>query len=272
MLDKTPRQIITLIGASLIAFSANARHLKLYAYDIADVGSTVVTYTFDRVSGPKAGVAEGNPMLHEIEIEYAINEHWMQSLYFDYDYSSSTANFSGVGVISSLKTEFNIPFSEKGKHFFDFRLNIELAKALNSQTSAYGETDAADTAEFRFIFEKNFENFTLILGPMFVQNIGGPSDLGGPVYGFANALLFNVSDRIGATLELHSFMGERSDLGRINNQTHVLVPNLDIGLTDSLGLSIGAGIGLTGASDDFTLRISLNYTFTPSRRRSVARR
>ena len=173
MLDKKLWRIMTLIGAFMIASSANARHLKLYAYDIADVGSTVVTYTFDRVSGPKAGVAEGNPMLHEIEIEYAINEHWMQSLYFDYDYSSSTANFSGVGEISSLKTEFNIPFSEKGKHFFDFRLNIELAKALNSQTSAYGETDAADTAEFRFIFEKNFENFTLILGPMFVQNIGG---------------------------------------------------------------------------------------------------
>ena len=54
---------------------------------------------------------------------------------------------------------------------------------------------------------------------MFVQNTGGPSDLGIPVYGFANALLFDVSDKI-------------------------------------------------GASDDFTLRISFNYTFTPSRRRS----
>lgn len=267
-LKKQLWRILTLIGVSLIAYSANARHLKLYTYDIADVGSTVVTYTFDRVSGPKAGVAEGNPMLHEIEIEYAINEHWMQSLYFDYDYSSSTTNFSGVRELSSLKTEFNLPFSEKGKHFFDFRLNIEFAKALNSETSAYGETNAADTAEFRFIFEKNFENFTLILGPMFVQNIGGPSDLGSPIYGFANALLFNVSDKIGATLELHSFLGERSDLGRINNQSHVLVPNLDIRLTDSLGLSIGAGIGLTSVSDDFTLRVSFNYTFTPTRRRT----
>ncbi len=35
---------------------------------------------------------------------------------------------------------------------------------------------------------------------------------------------------------------------------------------------IGADIGLTGASDDFTLRIALNYTFTPLRRRSVERR
>ena len=75
MLDKKLWRIMTLIGACTIAFSANARHLKLYAYDIADVGSTLVTYTFDRISGPKAGVAEGNPMLHEIEIEYAINEH-----------------------------------------------------------------------------------------------------------------------------------------------------------------------------------------------------
>ncbi|MEE8249544.1 MAG: hypothetical protein V3R59_04880, partial [Gammaproteobacteria bacterium] len=77
MLEMKLWRIMSLIGACMIAFSANARHLKLYTYDIADVGSTLVTYTFDRVSGPKAGVAEGNPMLHEVEIEYAINEHWM---------------------------------------------------------------------------------------------------------------------------------------------------------------------------------------------------
>ena len=250
----------------MLTHAAEARHLKLYTYDIAAVGSTLVTYTFDRISGPKEGVMAGNPMLHEIEVEYAINKHWMQSFYIDYDYSSGGDNFEGVSEISALKTEFNIPFSEKGKHFFDFRLNIELAKALNSKTSAYGETDAADTAEFRFIFEKNFKNFSLILGPMFVQNIGGPDDLGRPNYGFANALLFDLSETVGTSVELHSFMGESGDLGDFSDQSHYLVPNVDVALTEYLGFSIGTGIGLTSASDDFTLRVSFNYTFDPQRR------
>jgi len=258
-------QTLIAVGLGMLALTAEARHLKLYTYDIADEGSTVVTYTFDRVSGPKAGVEEGNPMLHEIEIEYAFNKRWMQSFYVDYDYSSGSENFEGVSEISSLKTEFNFPFSEKGKHFFDFRLNIELAMAMNSKTSAYGETDAADTAEFRFIFEKNFRNFSLILGPMFVQNIAGPDDLGGPNYGFANALLFDVSEKVGTSLELHSFMGESGDLGNLSDQSHYLVPNVDFAVTKNMGFSIGAGIGLTSASDDFTLRVGFNYTYDPKR-------
>lgn len=264
----TKKFLLTLIavGFSLLTVVAEARHLKLYTYDIADVGSTVVTYTFDRISGPKAGVEDGHPMLHEIEIEYGINKHWMQSFYIDYDYLASSSDYEGVSEVSSLKTEFNLPFSEKGKHFFDFRLNIELAMAMNSKTNAYGETDAADTAEFRFIFEKNFEKFSLILGPMFVQNISGPDDLGNPNYGFANAVLFDISDKIGASLELHSFMGESGDLGNFSDQSHYLVPNVDIAVSNNLGFSLGAGIGLTSASDDFTLRISFNYTYDPKRR------
>ncbi len=257
---------LTLFVLSVIALNAQAKHLKLYGYDIADVGQTVVTYNFDRVSGPKAGVAEGNPMLHEIEIEYAINKHWMQSFYIDYDYAASSGNFDGVSEISALKTEFNFPFSEKGKHFFDFRLNIELAMAMNDKISAFGETDVADTAEFRFIFEKNFGSFSLILGPMVVQNIGGPDDLGKPNYGFANALLFDVSDKIGVNLELHSFMGESGNIGNLSNQSHYLVPNVDIALTKHLGMSIGTGIGLTSQSDDFTFRLAFNYTYDPGRR------
>ncbi|HHQ13466.1 MAG TPA: hypothetical protein ENK16_00405 [Chromatiales bacterium] len=264
-------QTLLFASACLIVASAQARHLKLYTYDIADVGSTVVTYTYDWITGPKSGVAEGNPQLHEIEIEYAINKHWMQSFYIDYDYAPSTANFEGVNQVSALKTEFNFPFSEKGKHFFDFRMNIELAKAVNGRKSAYGETDVPDTAEFRFILEKNFEHFTLILGPMFVQNIGGPSSLGTPNFGFANALLFDISDKVGAGLELHSFMGEWDQLDNIDKQAHVLVPNLDVALTDTIGFSIGGGIGLTSSSDDFTLRASINYTFVPRSRRFPSR-
>jgi len=271
MYCKKPLQMLMAVAMTMVAMNAQARHLKLYTYDIADVGATVVTYTFDRVSGPKAGVEEGNPILHEIEIEYAINKHWMQSFYIDYDYASSTANFEGVDEISALKTEFNFPFSEKGKHFFDYRMNIELAKVINSETSAYGETGLPDTAEFRFILEKDFGNFSLILGPMFVQNIAGPGDLGGPNYGFANALLFNVTDKVGATLELHSFMGEFDQLNNFNRQSHTLVPNLDFAITENIGFSLGAGIGLTSATDDFTFRASINYNYNPRKRRFPSR-
>lgn len=254
-------QILLAVTIILISFNANARHLKLYTYDIADVGDTVATYSLDWISGSAAGTQSGNPMFHEIEIEHAFTKRWMQSFYIDYDYRGSTSTSKEINEITSIKTEFNLPFSEKGEHYFDFRLNIELAMALNDKINAYGETDAADTAEFRFIFEKNFEKYTLILGPMFVQNISGPKNLGGPSFGFANAILFDISDRVSGGLELHSFLGEGRDIDNINVQSHTLVPNVDFAINDQLSVSLGVGLGLTDSADDFTLRTAIAYVF-----------
>jgi len=240
---------------------SQARHLKLYTYDLADVGTGVATYTFDYVSGPKSGIRDGNPTLHEVELEYALSKHWMQSLYVDYDYRSAAGGQPAVNEVSSLKTEFNFAFFEKGEKFVDFRLNIELAKAMNNKIDAYGNRDAADTAEFRFIFEKNFEKFSIVLGPMLVKDITGPGELGGWTYGHASAIQMDISDRVGFGLEFHGSLGEGEDLGHTERQSHTIVPNLDIALTKDTTFSIGAGLPLTDATDDFTLRAAVAYGF-----------
>ncbi len=240
---------------------AEARHLKLYTYDIVDVGATQVTYTFDSVNGPKAGYESGTPTLHEVEIEHAITRHWMQSFYVDYDYAPPTDGYAQINEVSTLKTEFNFTFFEKGENFVDFRLNIELAKAMNNKISAYGETHAADTAEFRFIFEKNFDKLSIVLGPMLVKEIGGEEELAGWSYGYANALLIGISERIGFGLEFHGTFGESENFGNTQLQSHYIVPNFDITVSKALTISLGAGFGLTKASDDFTFRTAIQYVF-----------
>ncbi len=242
---------------------AEARHLKLYTYDIPEVGATQVTYTFDRISGPKAGYESGNPTLHEVEVERTLTKHWLQSFYIDYDYAPASDGNPGINEVSALKTEFNFTFSEKGKQFVDFRLNIELAKAMSNKVTAYGETGMADTAEFRFIFEKNFESFSIVLGPMLVKDIAGPGELGGWTYGYANAILMSISNRVGFGLEFHGSMGEAEDLAFSKRQNHTIVPNLDIAVSKALTISLGAGFPLTGATDDFAFRTAIQYVFGP---------
>jgi len=252
------------VALVLTANLAEAKHLKLYTYDIPEIGATQVTYTFDQISRPKAGYETGSPTLHEVEIERTITEHWLQSFYVDYDYAPPTDGYTQISEVSSLKTEFNFTFSEKGRRFVDFRMNIELAKAMNNKISAYGETGAADTAEFRFIFEKNFNHFTIVLGPMLVKDIAGPEELSGWTYGYANAILIDISDRVGFGLEFHGSMGEANDLsGFPARQNHTIVPNLDIAVTRYLTVSLGAGFGLTNATDNFTFRTAIQYVFGP---------
>ncbi|VAX25162.1 hypothetical protein MNBD_NITROSPINAE03-1186 [hydrothermal vent metagenome] len=260
------RLIFVLALASTLAMTTNiaeARHLKLYTYDIPEVGATQVTYTFDQVNSPKAGYQTGSPTLHEVEIERTITEHWLQSFYVDYDYAPPTDGYTQISEVSSLKTEFNFTFSEKGRRFVDFRMNVELAKAMNNKITAYGEKGAADTAEFRFIFEKNFNLFTIVLGPMLVKDIAGPAELSGWTYGYANAILIDISDRVGFGLEFHGSMGEARDLGFPARQNHTIVPNFDIAVTRDLTLSLGAGFGLTNVTDNFTFRTAIQYVFGP---------
>ena len=252
---------LSLAALVFCAGAAEARHLKLYTYDLADVGAGILTYTFDRVSGPKEGNETGNPTLHEVELEYAFTKHWMQSLYVDYDYAASTDGFSSVNEVTALKTEFNFTFFEKGAKFVDFRLNTELAKAVNNKTDAYGSTDKADTIEFRFIFEKNFENFSIVLGPILMKDIAGPGELGGWTYGYANAILVDINDRVGFGLEFHGSMGEWNDIGHSKLQSHTIVPNINIAITKDIVWSIGAGFPLTEATDDFTFRTAIAYSW-----------
>lgn len=260
---KVTYRSIFLMMAIIVYYSgySHARHLKLYTYDLADPGTGILTYTFDRISGPREGVQKGNPALNEVELEYAFTKQWMQSLYIDYDYRPAGGGGDAVNEVSSLKTEFNFAFFEKGEKFIDFRLNMELAKAMNNKIDAYGNSNAADTAEFRFIFEKNFEHFSIVFGPMLVKDISGPGELGGWTYGHASAIQMDISDRIGFGLEFYSSLGEWENLGRFEKQSHTIVPNMDIALTKNARFSIGAGFPLTDVTDDFTLRAAIAYNW-----------
>ncbi|MBI5137512.1 MAG: hypothetical protein HZA24_09310 [Nitrospirae bacterium] len=238
------------LAAFLLGLSwgtAEARHLKLYSYDVLSHGQTAVTYTYDYVSGVTG--LSGHPNLHEIEIEHGITNRWTQSIYIDYDVLGGR-----VSEISALKTEFNYAFFEKGQYFADFRLNVEYAKAINNKVDAFDSTNAADTIEFRPIFEKDFDTFVIVLSPVIVKELSAPN--GVPLadwnYGYANAVMMTVNEHIGVNLEFH---------GSTTDDTHYLVPNVDVALGDNMSIGLGVGFGLTRNSDDFTFRASIVRTF-----------
>ncbi|VAX23174.1 hypothetical protein MNBD_NITROSPINAE04-659 [hydrothermal vent metagenome] len=97
-----------------------------------------------------------------------------------------------------------------------------------------------------------------------MKDIAGPGELSGWTYGYANAILMSINDKVGFGLEFHGFMGEAQNLRFANRQNHTIVPNLDIAVTRALTVSVGAGFSLTDVTDDFTFRSSLQYVFGPS--------
>ena len=180
--------------------------------------------------------------MHEVEIEHVLSPRWMQSFYLDLDQRPGRADTLEP---SAIKTEFNFPFPLR-KAGWRLRLNVELAKLLGTK-DAYGGPDPPDTVEFRAILQRALPGCRceLVLGPMLVQGIGGAPHLGRPTLGMANALLFDVSERLGLGLELHSSLGTWKELERWRRHPHVLMPNVDWVLGRHWSLSAGVGVGLT---------------------------
>lgn len=193
-----------------------------------------------------------------MEFEYGITSKWTQSLYIDYDQLAGKVN-----EVTSIKTEINYAFFEKGENFVDFRLNVEYAMAVNNHVDAFNSRNTPDTIEFRPIFEKNFEKFSLVFGPIISKELSAPNNvpLGEWNFGFANAIMMDITDRVGVNLEFHSFLGGSQNLRFLNRQSHYLVPNIDYAVTKNMSLSVGTGFGLTALSDNFTLRISVAGSF-----------
>lgn len=247
--------IILLLGYFPIV---EARHLKLYGPKRPAQGITWATYTNDFIlsSAVPASTGDmGNILFHEIEIETGINDYWSQSIYFDGDSQFESPNSDDNNSrLTLIKTEFNLSvFQSK---LFDFRLNNEWAFTTGDHAEPLAQEIYSNSIELRPIFSKNIDSFALIIGPgFFYRYTEEPKEL---TYFYANAIQYNLSDKITTGLEFH---GDLGNLKASSEQSHFIVPNIDIQLHEKVILSIGVGIGLNDQSEKYLFRNSLQFSY-----------
>ena len=238
--------------------TVDARHLKLYGDKRPATGVTWVTYTNDFIPSlaiPSSAGDEGNVMYHEIEIETGIMDRWSQSIYFDVDSQSGSPDPEDNDLkLTLIKTEFNIAVFES--KWFYFRLNNEWAFSTGKYTDPLAQELYSNSIELRPIFTKSVDNFTFILGPgFFYRYEEAPIGL---AYFYANAVQYNISDKITTGIEFHGDMG---DMRVSSSQAHYVVPNIDIQLSKMLVVSVGIGFGLNNQSEEYTFRNALQVGY-----------
>ena len=238
--------------------NAEARHLKLYGPQRPEKGVTWMTYVNDYIpssSIPTATGDVGNVMYHEIEIETGITERWSQSIYFDGDSQSGSPVASDNNFrVNLIKTEFNISVFES--RWFDFRLNNEWAFKSGNYTEPLSQEKYSDSTELRTIFSKSIDSFAIIISPGFFYRY--TDDPLGLTYFYANAIQYGLSDKVTLGLEFHGDLGE---MKTASEQSHYIVPNIDIQLHEKALLSIGVGVGLNEQAEKYTFRNSLQLSY-----------
>lgn len=238
-----------------------ARHLKVYGPEIPKPGVTWVTYINDIIpfsAVPSSAGNVGNVIFHEIEIETGITDRWSQSIYFDGDtqWESPDSSDNNSRLIQ-IKTEFNLSVFES--KLFDFRLNSEWAFNTGNYKDPLAQEKYSNSIELRPIFSKSINSFTIIVGPgFFYRYTEEPKEL---TYFYANAVQYDISDKVTAGLEFHGDLGDTENLGAPSKQSHFIVPTVDIQLHKNIVLSIGIGIGLNDQSEDYTFRNALQFNY-----------
>lgn len=237
---------------------AEARHLKLYGPARPEKGVTWMAYINDYIpssSIPSATGDVGNAMYHEIEIETGITDRWSQSIYFDGDSQSGSPVSSDNNFrINLIKTEFNISVFES--KWFDFRMNNEWALKTTGKADPLSVEKYSDSIELRTIFSKSINPFTIIIAPGFFYRYS--EEPLGLTYFYANAIQYGFSDMLTIGLEFHGDLGE---MKTSSEQSHYIVPTIDIQLSEKALLGIGVGVGLNEQAEKYTFRNSLQLSY-----------
>jgi len=105
------------------------------------------------------------------------------------------------------------------------------------------------------------------LNPIFEKKVSGPEVVEGMEFNYALGIYYLNNDEgiyyskgltILPGIEFYGKMGELADLKEFNDQKHYIFPTLDFIIGQRLQWHTGAGIGLTDASDNLTIKSILS--------------
>lgn len=116
---------------------------------------------------------------------------------------------------------------------------------------------AAHEMGLRFLYERDFGPFTVLLDPAFEKVLSGPERHQGWEFGYSAALQFRQTRRLSYGLEFYGATGLINDRDPLAEQQHYVIPTLWGKFPGGLDYNVGLGWGLTHNSDQVIFKFSL---------------
>jgi len=187
---------------------------------------------------------------HSAEIEYGITNRLTVAVYFDFEDPSEES----LTYIRTRAVFFRYQFAKKGDFFFDPAIYVEYYIPRKDYKN-YEEL------EVRLILEKDIGDFRIDLNPMFEKKTSGNKISEGFEFNYAVGLYYRKYRSVQPGIEFYGKMGEMSDLKPWEAQRHVIFPVIDFRFGPGFHWHLGAGVGLTDASDKLTIKSIFSYEF-----------
>jgi hypothetical protein len=193
-------------------------------------------------------VTEAGVTAHSIEVEYGLTDRFTMSADADFERAHSIAlTYTAARAVGRYR------FSNRYQRFFNPALYVEY-------TAPRWKYEANNEVETRLILERDVEDVRILLNPRVAFALGDTASEG-PQAGFSGAVRWRRFHALQPGVELHSEFGR---LGRglpLREQQEVLMPTATIRFARAFTWELGAGVGLTHATDQLSLKSILHYEF-----------
>jgi len=251
---------VLLIIIFIVIFSAGtaeAQFYKVYGYKTRKEGEIEFVYWTSCIASSnlkysffgKASKKEGL-VAHSFELEYGLTDRLTLAAYFDFeDPSGDDFKFTRFRAVF-----FRYRFFNKGEHFFDPAIYLEYY-IPRKEHKDYEEL------EIRLILEKDIENFTLVLNPMFEKKTSGSKSYEGLELNYAMGFYYKKYHAVQPGIEYYGKYGEISHFKEFKAQRHYIFPTIDLRFGPGFHWHLGVGFGFSNASDDVTIKSIFSYKF-----------
>lgn len=246
------RPLYILLLLSLLRLPAEAQEnyeIQVYASPTMAKGTTMFelhsNYTFNGNTQTDKGVIPSNHALHEtVEITTGITSWFEAGVYLFMNYTSGHG-YQLVGT--HLRPRVMVPAS------WHVPFGLSLSAEVGYQKNEY----AADewSLELRPIIDKQWGKFYAALNPTF--GIALKSQYNNSVPGFEPnvKLSYTVLKNMALGIEYYGDMGPVSHFDKVSEEGHALFFTYDLLNNNKWELNIGAGVGLTPATDAFVFKL-----------------
>jgi hypothetical protein len=193
-------------------------------------------------------VTEAGVSAHSFEIEYGLTDRFTMSAYADFESAHSIPlTYTATRLVGRYR------FSNRYQRFFNPAVYVEY-------TAPRSKYEANNEIETRLILERDVEDLRILLNPRVAFALGDSTNAG-PQAGFSGAVRWRRFYTLQPGVELHSDFGRLGRGRPVREQQHVLMPTATLRFARRFTWELGAGFGLTHATDQLSLKSILHYEF-----------
>jgi hypothetical protein len=193
-------------------------------------------------------VTEAGVTAHALEVEYGLTDRFTISAYADFESAHSIPlTYTAARAVGRYR------FSNRYQRFFNPALYVEY-------TAPRSRYEANNEIETRLILERDVEDVRILLNPRVAFALADTSNAG-PQAGFSGGVRWRRFYAVQPGVELHSELGRLGHGLPWREQQEVLMPTATIRFARAFTWELGAGVGLTHATDQLSLKSILHYEF-----------